>query len=125
VSVVLVCGALFELLHHLHRGVHGGGDEQHLHPAGVRALGQFGLLVGDDLAADAAVGDGDVGVFGFVLAAGVPVLRPRPAGGTDALLVLAPGQGLVAVAGSPGAVSDAPELGVWDAVLLAQLQLLA
>ncbi|MFE1767183.1 hypothetical protein ACFW81_23570 [Streptomyces angustmyceticus] len=83
------------------------------------------LFVGDGLAADAQVGDGDVGVLGVVVAALVPVLGAGAALSADGALVVAVGEGLGAVAGCPFASADAAELGVGDAPPVAQFEFAA
>ena len=91
---------------------------------GALLVFEFVLLVGDDLAADAAVSYGDVGVFG-VAGAVVPVLRPGPALRAYGAVVVAVGEGFGAVSGCPGAVTDAAELRVRDAPPVAQFEFAA
>ncbi|MFF6903507.1 hypothetical protein [Streptomyces hydrogenans] len=82
---------------------------------------EFVLLVGEDLAADAPL-DGDrVGVF-FAVVAVVPVLGAGPARRAQAVLVVAVGEGLLAVAFRPAAGADAEELRVRDPPAGAQFE---
>ncbi|MFG2532826.1 hypothetical protein [Streptomyces sp. NPDC048516] len=124
--VVVRASGCLELLHCLGGGVHRGGDEQDLFAAAAGVVVFEGVLfVGDGLAADAQVGDGDVGVFGVVVSALVPVVGAGAALGADGALVVAVGQGLGAVARGPFAGAESAELRVRDAPSVAQFEFAA
>jgi hypothetical protein len=101
------------------RRIDGGGHEQHFHSVAGLPLGDLPLLACDLFAAEALVGDGDVGV-------GVVALVVDPLGFAGAALrALAAlervvGEGFLSVQGRPGAVADATEGAVGDAPLVAE-----
>jgi len=108
-----------ELFGDLLRGEDRRRQQQDLHSGARPPFGDLGLLRGDLLAAEALVGDGDVAllVVAFVVDPVGFAGAALRAGSAQPFLV---GEGLEAVAWGPGAVSDAEELAVRDAVLAAQ-----